>query len=123
MENQLKENSKEVINELNHSNIRSIIATGDNIFTAISVAKKCGIFKRSSRIVCPSGLDYGNEVQWCVEQEEEHYQEDSEHMPEAGNSAGLEEVDIEINCPNMETVEEEESDVIDETFFDEQSGS
>ena len=40
MENQLKSNSKEVINELNHSNIRSIIATGDNIFTAISVAKK-----------------------------------------------------------------------------------
>jgi len=123
MENQLKSNSKEVINELNHSDIRSIIATGDNIFTAISVAKKCGIFKSSSRIVFSSEIDYDNEVQWCIEQAEERCSGDMEHPPGAGDAAGREEVDIEIHCPGIETVEEEDSGVLDETFFNEQSGS
>ena len=45
-----------------------------------------------------------------------------EHPP-GGDAAGREEVDIEIHCPGIETVEEEDSGVLDETFFNEQSGS
>jgi len=51
-----------------------------------------------------------------------------EHPPGAGDAAGREEVDIEIHCPGIETVEEEDSGVLDDknnndTFFNEQSGS
>lgn len=51
MDNQLKENTKTVIEELNQSKTRCIIATGDNVFTAISVAKKCDILKRDNRVI------------------------------------------------------------------------
>lgn len=39
MENKLKENSSEVLKTLNECNIRTIMATGDNVLTAISVAR------------------------------------------------------------------------------------
>jgi cation-transporting ATPase 13A2 len=44
-ENQLKDATKETIKTLNDCNIRTIMATGDNTLTAISVAKNCGILQ------------------------------------------------------------------------------
>jgi len=41
MDNQLKPKTKSVLNELKENKIRQIMATGDNIHTAIWVAKKC----------------------------------------------------------------------------------
>ena len=46
MDNQLKPTTKDIIKELNDAKFRSIIATGDNIFTAISVGKKCEILRQ-----------------------------------------------------------------------------
>lgn len=43
MENRLKEVTTNTICTLNDCNIRTIMATGDNTLTAISVAKACGI--------------------------------------------------------------------------------
>jgi len=41
MENKVKDNSSEVLKTLNDCEIRTIMATGDNVLTAISVAKQC----------------------------------------------------------------------------------
>uniref|UniRef100_A0AC35U560 Cation-transporting ATPase n=1 Tax=Rhabditophanes sp. KR3021 TaxID=114890 RepID=A0AC35U560_9BILA len=45
MDNRIKEQSPIVIDELNDSNIRTIMVTGDNLLTAISVAKECSIIQ------------------------------------------------------------------------------
>jgi magnesium-transporting ATPase (P-type) len=42
-QNNIKEETTAVIETLNKCNVRSIIATGDNMMTAISVAKNCSI--------------------------------------------------------------------------------
>jgi cation-transporting ATPase 13A2 len=39
MENRLKPESTDVIKNLNSCNVRTVMATGDNILTAISVAR------------------------------------------------------------------------------------
>ena len=43
MENKLKKETSGVIKELNEAKIRTIMATGDNVLTAISVARQCSI--------------------------------------------------------------------------------
>ena len=43
MQNKLKPVTTKVIKELNEANIRTIMATGDNVLTAISVARECNI--------------------------------------------------------------------------------
>ena len=43
MENKLKSNTTEIINILNQAKIRTIMATGDNAMTAISVARECNL--------------------------------------------------------------------------------
>lgn len=40
-ENKLKSTTTEVISELNQAGIRNVMCTGDNILTAISVAREC----------------------------------------------------------------------------------
>lgn len=45
MQNKLKGATVKSIFELNEADIRTIMATGDNMLTAISVARKCGIIK------------------------------------------------------------------------------
>jgi cation-transporting P-type ATPase 13A2 len=43
MQNKLKEITTSIIEELTEANIRSIMVTGDNVLTAISVARQCQI--------------------------------------------------------------------------------
>ena len=43
MENMLKPETSGVIDELNSCGFKSVMITGDNALTGISVAKKCGI--------------------------------------------------------------------------------
>ena len=45
MENKLKEVTSETISTLNKCNVRTIMATGDNTLTAISVARQCKILE------------------------------------------------------------------------------
>jgi len=45
MQNKLKGATIKSINELNEADIRTIMATGDNMLTALSVGRKCGIVK------------------------------------------------------------------------------
>lgn len=52
-ENKLKLASVAVINELNEAGIRNIMCTGDNILTAISVARECQIIDRTAHCFVP----------------------------------------------------------------------
>ncbi|PAV92420.1 hypothetical protein WR25_25555 isoform A [Diploscapter pachys] len=49
MENRVKEVTRSVLNELNRARIRSIMVTGDNLLTALSVARECGIVRPTKR--------------------------------------------------------------------------
>merc|ERR1719474_1539992 len=51
MENRLKSASVEVIKELKNACIRTIMVTGDNILTAVSVARDCGIVPHGEDII------------------------------------------------------------------------
>ena len=48
--NKLKRDTKHVISKLMDSNINLIMATGDNPFTSISVAKECGLVESHKEI-------------------------------------------------------------------------
>lgn len=52
-ENKLKSTTSAVIHELSTANIRSVMVTGDNILTAISVARECGIMDAQAHCFVP----------------------------------------------------------------------
>uniref|UniRef100_A0A1I7TDH9 Cation-transporting ATPase n=1 Tax=Caenorhabditis tropicalis TaxID=1561998 RepID=A0A1I7TDH9_9PELO len=49
MENRVKPVTLPVINQLNRANIRTVMVTGDNLLTGLSVARECGIIRPSKR--------------------------------------------------------------------------
>ncbi|KAK6639831.1 hypothetical protein RUM43_008106 [Polyplax serrata] len=51
LENKLKPQTTGVIKELKDANIRTIIVTGDNMMTALSVARDCGIVPMGQRVI------------------------------------------------------------------------
>lgn len=52
-ENKLKPTTAAVIEELLNSNIGTVMVTGDNILTAISVARECGLMDRKAHCFVP----------------------------------------------------------------------
>jgi predicted P-type ATPase len=51
MENKLKIETYDAIRCLNVANIRSIMCTGDNVMTAISVARECALINETDRVI------------------------------------------------------------------------
>jgi len=58
-ENKLKERTTEIIEELTEANIRTVMCTGDNILTAVSVARECGVIDRSAHCFIPHFVEGG----------------------------------------------------------------
>ena len=52
-ENKLKPSTTSVINELNKAAIRNVMCTGDNILTAISVARDCYLIDKTAHCFVP----------------------------------------------------------------------
>lgn len=52
-ENKLKDITTEIVEELTEANIRTVMCTGDNILTAISVARECGLIDKSAHCFVP----------------------------------------------------------------------
>lgn len=52
-ENKLKPTSKGVITELHEAGIRNVMCTGDNILTAVSVARECGFVEGAAPCFVP----------------------------------------------------------------------
>lgn len=50
MQNKLKPATIKALVELNEADIRTIMATGDNMLTALSVGRKCGIIKEEQLV-------------------------------------------------------------------------
>lgn len=51
MENRLKIETKPVINQLHQANIRTIMVTGDNMLTALSVGRECGLVDPKQQVI------------------------------------------------------------------------
>ena len=52
-ENKLKPTTAGVVRELLDSNIGAVMVTGDNILTAISVARECGLLDQQAHCFVP----------------------------------------------------------------------
>ncbi|KAF4634651.1 hypothetical protein G7Y89_g3450 [Cudoniella acicularis] len=52
-ENKLKPSTSGVLDELSEANIRKVMCTGDNILTAISVARECNLIDRTAHCFVP----------------------------------------------------------------------
>lgn len=52
-ENKLKDTTTGIIEELRDANIRTVMCTGDNILTAISVARECSLVDRNAHCFVP----------------------------------------------------------------------
>ncbi|KAJ9203835.1 hypothetical protein DTO164E3_2189 [Paecilomyces variotii] len=68
-ENKLKSNTAAVISELKQANIRNVMCTGDNILTAVSVARECRLIDPDTRCYIPrfiegDGLDAQASLGW-----------------------------------------------------------
>ncbi|KAK1240625.1 hypothetical protein MKX07_004653 [Trichoderma sp. CBMAI-0711] len=68
-ENKLKPSTAGVLKELKESNIATVMVTGDNILTAVSVARECGLLDRHTHCFVPRFLhgdsrDPTAELQW-----------------------------------------------------------
>eukprot|EP01017_Pseudomicrothorax_dubius_P012962 TRINITY_DN15550_c0_g1_i1.p1 TRINITY_DN15550_c0_g1~~TRINITY_DN15550_c0_g1_i1.p1 ORF type:complete len:105 (-),score=13.90 TRINITY_DN15550_c0_g1_i1:33-347(-) len=50
MENRVKDVTSKIIGDLNAAQIRTVMVTGDNALTAISVGRQCGIVKPKQRV-------------------------------------------------------------------------
>lgn len=51
MENRLKPETTPIIHQLLEANIRTIMVTGDNMLTALSVARECGMVDKTDKII------------------------------------------------------------------------
>ena len=56
-ENKLKPSTAGIIDELNKAEIRTVMCTGDNILTAISVARECDLIDRTAHCFIPHFLE------------------------------------------------------------------
>ncbi|XP_071349000.1 polyamine-transporting ATPase 13A3-like isoform X2 [Trachinotus anak] len=51
MQNKIKQETAGVLGELRQANIRTLMVTGDNMLTAISVARDCGMVRARERVI------------------------------------------------------------------------
>ena len=58
-ENKLKDSTTNTIEHLTDADVRTIMCTGDNILTAVSVGRECKIIKEGARVFIPT-FDYDN---------------------------------------------------------------
>lgn len=68
-ENKLKHTTAGVIHELNEAGIRNVMCTGDNILTAISVARECNLLDRSAHCFVPrflTGANFSIKISRCA---------------------------------------------------------
>lgn len=56
-ENKLKPSTSRVISEMNEAGIRNVMCTGDNILTAVSVAKECKMIDPGEHCFIPHFIE------------------------------------------------------------------
>lgn len=63
-ENKLKPTTTAAIEELNNAEIRTVMCTGDNVLTAISVAKECKIVMEGAKVYVPHFHGESSNCSW-----------------------------------------------------------
>lgn len=66
MQNKLKSATVKAIQELNEANIRTIMATGDNMLTALSVGRKCGIIEENKTVYLGDLVGDNEDLNWRI---------------------------------------------------------
>ncbi|XP_054622803.1 polyamine-transporting ATPase 13A3-like [Dunckerocampus dactyliophorus] len=61
MQNKIKEQSAGVLLDLRQANIRTVMATGDNMLTAISVARDCGMVQAREKVIIADAVPPNDE--------------------------------------------------------------
>lgn len=56
MQNKLKEETPAVLEDLHKANIRTVMVTGDNMLTAVSVARDCGMILPQDKVIIAEAL-------------------------------------------------------------------
>jgi cation-transporting ATPase 13A2 len=64
-ENKLKPNTAGVLDELTEAGIRKVMCTGDNILTAISVARECNLIDKTAHCFVPHFAEGKADHQGC----------------------------------------------------------
>ncbi|KAJ8270232.1 hypothetical protein GJAV_G00111920 [Gymnothorax javanicus] len=89
MQNKLKAETPGVLEDLRRANIRTVMVTGDNMLTAISVARDCGMIPSQDRVIIADALPPKDgqtaRIEW-------HYANDPNRRP--SKAAHYEVVDI-----------------------------
>jgi len=107
LENRLKPASSAVLKELQGAKIRTVMVTGDNILTAVSVAKDCGLVPQGERVIqCLAEEGKSGEalVRYVALQEEEVVQEGKHSTSlnlEPTFHFAIEGPSFEVICDNM----------------------
>jgi len=60
MSNMLKPETSNIIRTLSAANIRSVMVTGDNMLTALSVARECLMINHEDKVILLEAIDLGN---------------------------------------------------------------
>ncbi|XP_034846625.1 probable cation-transporting ATPase 13A5 [Mirounga leonina] len=91
MENRLKKETKPVLKELREARIRTVMITGDNLQTAITVAKNSEMIPRGSQVILVEANEPENfvpaSVTWQLVENQENGLQKSETYLNIGNSS------------------------------------
>ena len=66
MQNTLKPESEPVIRELSDANIRTVMVTGDNLLTALSVARDCHMVSSGDRVIIAEAVLSPDDNSWRI---------------------------------------------------------
>ena len=89
MQNTLKPQSEPVIRELSEAGIRSVMVTGDNLLTALSVARDCAMIARQDRVVIAeavAGEDERPRIVFTEADKAVHYDSSSDSDSNGGST-------------------------------------
>ncbi|CAG8470103.1 3122_t:CDS:10, partial [Acaulospora colombiana] len=77
-ENKLKAETPPVVETLRRAKIRQVMCTGDNVLTAISVSRECGMISKNAKVYVPrfeqrsGNSDSGSSIVWqCLDDQED----------------------------------------------------
>lgn len=102
MENRLKPETSPVIAELNTACIKMVMVTGDNMLTALSVARDCDIVKPGTPVIAVSAISQYNQMKPQIY----FTKSDSQPSPASPNGqADLSEMTDLNSVVSLETVE------------------
>jgi len=90
MQNKVKQATVGVIENLNECNIRTIMATGDNVLTAVSVGRECNIIDAETEVFLGDvkGEGINERVAWKSTATNTHFLDDRKLEPKEDYYSG-----------------------------------